>query len=419
MNQELIDIIKRQKISRDDFLSREYIARTQLKEKEELLKPSLIKIITGPRRAGKSTFLFLLLKGLDFMYANFDDEELLNNIDSKEEFLDALKLVYGDVKNILFDEIQNLSNWDLFLNKLQRYGFNVFVTGSNSNLLSSEFASSLTGRYRTLEILPFSYKENLKALNTEPENNAEYISTTETFLKQGGFPEILINKTDSITFMGNLIFSIIYKDITKRYKIREPKKIELLISYLIANTCQNLSHSAISSVTHIKNYRTVDKYLNFVENSYLFFFLSRFDTKPSQRLASGKKIYIIDNGFLSYKNLFSSPNSGVYFENLVFTELLKKGFQTNSNLFYYKTKTNKEIDFAIKGNQAGITKLIQVCFNTTDEKTKEREIRALIEASNELHCDDLRIITMHEEREELIDGKKIKFIPFWREGSFN
>jgi hypothetical protein len=110
MNQALIDIIKRQKISRDDFLGREYIDRTQLNEKEELLKPSLIKIITGPRRAGKSIFLFLLLKGIDFMYANFDDEELLNNIDSKEEFLDALKLVYGDVKTILFDEIQNLSN---------------------------------------------------------------------------------------------------------------------------------------------------------------------------------------------------------------------------------------------------------------------------------------------------------------------
>jgi hypothetical protein len=265
--------------------------------------------------------------------------------------------------------------------------------------------------------LPFSYEENLKALNTEPENNAKYISTTETFLKQGGFPEILINKTDPATFMSNLIFSIIYKDITKRYKIREPKKIELLISYLIANACQNLSHSAIASTTHIKNYRTVEKYLGFIENSYLFFFLSRFDIKPAQRLASSKKIYIIDNGFLSYKNLFSSPNTGVYFENLVFTELLKRGIQANSDLFYYKTKTNKEIDFAIKGKQKGITKLIQVCFTVVDEKTKEREMRALVEASNELHCDDLRVITMHEEKEEVFNGKIIKFIPFWRESS--
>lgn len=110
MNQKLLDIVKRQKISRDDFLSRQYVPRTQLKEKEELLKPSLIKIITGPRRAGKSIFLFLLLKGTDFMYANFDDEELLRSIDSKEEFLDALQLVYGPIKTILLDEIQNLSN---------------------------------------------------------------------------------------------------------------------------------------------------------------------------------------------------------------------------------------------------------------------------------------------------------------------
>jgi len=110
MNQELTNATKRQKVKKDMFLPIDFVARAQLSEKEELLKPSLIKIITGPRRAGKSTFLFLLLQGLDFMYANFDDEELLKNIDDKNEFTDALQLVYGPVKNILFDEIQNLKN---------------------------------------------------------------------------------------------------------------------------------------------------------------------------------------------------------------------------------------------------------------------------------------------------------------------
>lgn len=300
----------------------------------------------------------------------------------------------------------------MFLNKLQRYGYNVFVTGSNSNLLSSEFASSLTGRYRTLEILPFSYEESLKILNIDPDNNTQQVFTVESLLKHGGFPEILINKTDLETFMDNLIFSIIYKDITKRYKIREPKKIELLINYLIANTCKNLSHSKISFATRIKNYRTVDKYLNFAENSYLFFFLSRFNTKPSSRLASNKKTYIIDNGFLSYRNLFISPNSSIYLENLVFTELLKKGFSSNANLFYYKTKTNKEIDFAVKGNQTGIIQLIQVCFDISSEQTEKRETQALVEASNELNCNDLIIITMYDEKEKMIGGKKIKFVPF-------
>jgi hypothetical protein len=110
MNQELINAIKRQKSKKDMFLSMDFIARAQLSEKEELLKPSLIKIITGPRRAGKSTFLFLLLQGTDFMYANFDDEELLKNIKDKNEFTDTLQSIYGPVKNILFDEIQNLKN---------------------------------------------------------------------------------------------------------------------------------------------------------------------------------------------------------------------------------------------------------------------------------------------------------------------
>jgi len=110
MNQKLIDVIKRQKDQKESFLPKNFIPRHQLKEKDELLKPSLIKIITGPRRAGKSTFLLLLLQGIDFMYANFDEEELLQNIDSKDEFTDILQEVYGPIKNILFDEIQNLPN---------------------------------------------------------------------------------------------------------------------------------------------------------------------------------------------------------------------------------------------------------------------------------------------------------------------
>lgn len=414
MNQELINAIKRQKSKKDMFLSVDFIARAQLSGKEELLKPSLIKIITGPRRAGKSTFLFLLLQGIDFMYANFDDEELLKNINNKDEFTDTLQSVYGPVKNILFDEIQNLKNWDLYLNKLQREGFNVFITGSNSNLLSTEFASSLTGRYRTLEILPFSFDEYSKA-KVLPKG----IPLFDNFLTQGGFPEVAMHDMNIDTYVDNLVSAILYKDITRRYDIKDPEKIELMITYLVSNTCNIMNYSKMGDICGIKDFRTVKKYSGYIKNCYLFFSLSGFSFKTANHLKSVKKIYTIDNGFLHYKNLFNSPNNGLFFENLVFTELIKKGFEPDSYLFYYKTKNNREVDFVLK-DFSKVKQLIQVCYDLSNKQTEDRETRSLLQASLELNCNDLLIITKDVDKIEKIDDKIIKFVSFvnWTSNKF-
>jgi hypothetical protein len=403
MNQELINIIKRQKTRKDAFLPSDFVLRDQLKEKEELLKPGLIKIITGPRRAGKSTFLFLLLQGIDFMYANFDDEELLQNISNKNEFTDALEEVYGKTNAILFDEIQNLPSWDLYLNKLQREGYNVFITGSNSNLLSTEFASSLTGRYRTLEILPFNYSEYTKF-----NNQTDLLSK---FLKQGGFPEVVVKDVDLVSYIDNLVSSILYKDITRRYRVKDPEKIELMIAYLIANTCNIVNYKKMGETCELTSFRTLKRYLSYIQNCYLFYLLSGFSFKTSNHLKSAKKLYVVDNGILSYKNLFNSPSNGLFFENLVFTELTKQGYAPNSYLFYYKTKNNKEIDFVLKDIHK-IHQLIQVCFDISSKRTEEREINALLQASNELSCDNLLIITPDTDRIEKINGKIVNIVSF-------
>lgn len=402
MNQDLIDVIKRQKIQKDTFLVSDFVLRSQLKEKKELLKPGLIKIITGPRRAGKSTFLFLLLQGIDFMYANFDDEKMLKTISDKNEFTDALEQVYGKINTILFDEIQNLPNWDLYLNKLQREGYNVFITGSNSNLLSTEFASSLTGRYRTLEILPFSYLECIKA-----NSNIAF----DHFFRHGGFPEVVVKNLDLISYIDNLISAILYKDIARRYRINEPEKIELMIIYLISNAGNIINYVNLGNACEMSNFRTIKRYLSYIQNCYLFYFLSGFSFKTSNYLKSFKKVYVVDNGVLTYKNLFNSPNNGLFFENLIFTELIKQGYVPNSYLFYYKTKNNYEIDFVLKDAHK-VHQLVQVCYDISGKKVEEREIRSLIQASKELNCDNLLVITVNTDKVEKRDGRVIKFVSF-------
>ena len=149
-------------------MSLPYVERTQEIRAQKWMSSDLIKVILGPRRAGKSVFALMLLKDQSFAYFNFDDESLPGEekIDL-DELLSELKQVYGDTKYIFFDEIQNLPNWELFVNRLHRSGYNLVLTGSNASLLSKELATHLTGRHIPIEILPFSFQEFLKAKSYE------------------------------------------------------------------------------------------------------------------------------------------------------------------------------------------------------------------------------------------------------------
>lgn len=294
----------------------------------------------------------------------------------------------------------------MFLNKLHRNDYNVFITGSNSNLLSGEFASSLTGRYRTVKLFPFSFQEHLKVLKAEKENPAFML---RNILVQGGFPDIVVRNEVSKVYFDDLISAVIFKDIAKRYRIQYPERIEMLINYLLFNVCHEINYTNAGTACDIKNYRTLVKYLQYIENSYLFFFLGKFSFKPLARLSFDKKIFCVDNGFISSKNVSNSPDNGMYFENFLFTELIKKGLKPNTDFLYYKTKSGKEVDFVIK-NISGPEQLIQVCFDISNPKTEKREIASLLEASNELNCNKLLIITPDVDKTEKIDDKTIQFV---------
>ena len=182
----------------------------------------LVKVISGVRRCGKSFYTYLILKNQDFGYANFDDERLLNS--EPEEVIKAIFEIYGKINVIFFDEIQNLPNWEIFVNRLHREGFDVYLTGSNARLLSSELATHLTGRHVKLELFPFSFREYLKTVNLEGAESERERSLLkkglEEYIKTGGFPEVLVEKENPYVYLTELFSQIIDRDIIVRKRIK-------------------------------------------------------------------------------------------------------------------------------------------------------------------------------------------------------
>lgn len=411
MLQEIKERVILQKREIESKLKEKYIERNQ----DLKLNNDLIKIIVGPRRAGKSFFaMHFLNKQGKFGYVNFDDEKLVE-VENYDEIITAINSVYNNPKFILFDEIQNLPRWELFVNRLQRQGYNLVITGSNSNLLSKDLATHLTGRHLLTNIFPFSFKEYLKLENE--------LTTTETkdklsqYLLNGGYPEILSKKVELKEYLSTLFNSIIYKDIVKRYKIRNPKEIEDLVLYLISNIANEYSYNSLTKVGKIKSSHTTERYLGYLEESFVLFSLNRFSYKVKEQLSSNKKIYCIDNGFIQAKAFKLSPDMGKLYENSVACKLKKEEVDGKLKFYYWKNQQQEEVDFVIKEGTK-VKQLIQVCFNINNLETKNREIRALIKAGKELKCKNLLIITEDTESEEKTewfgDKAKINFIPLWK-----
>lgn len=413
--------ILKQKQDRDRLLSLLYIPRLKEKDSEKLLSSDLIKVILGPRRAGKSVFALMLLKKQDFAYFNFDDESISDNKKiNLDELISELKQVYGDTKYIFFDEIQNLPNWELFVNRLHRSGYNLVLTGSNASLLSKELATHLTGRHIPIEILPFSFVEYLTAKKyvftqdklSLPDEKAKFFGYITSYMINGGYPEIVTKDVEPRGYLDVLFDAILFKDVIRRHKVRYSKEIDELGSYLINNVSNQYTARKVRDLLQFKSDVTVSKYLNYLIEAYLIFSLDRHSTKVVSRVKSPKKTYVVDNGLVTAKAVQHSPNTGKLMENLVFTELVKAGNEPNRELFYYKTRNDREIDFVRKEGYK-VVELIQVSYDMTDPKVEEREVKALVEASGELGVDNLTIITWDDRRVVNKAGLSIKFVPLW------
>lgn len=390
--------ILNQRAERDELLSRPYQKRHTKYDADELLRNPLIKLITGPRRVGKSVFALLMLQGKNFAYLNFDDNQLLEKW-NEELVMSALDDVYPDYDFMLLDEIQNLPDWDLWVSKLYHRGKNLIITGSNAKMLSSEMATVLTGRYLQIEMLPFSLEETMSWKNINPdreEQAAQAIMLADDYMRNGGYPETIPARSITKSYLSTLFDSILLKDVAQRHKVRNTTDLYNLATYLLSNFCNPISANELAGELGLSSVATTKKFCDYLNEPYLFFYLPRFNNKLKLMNKAPKKVYVVDNGFVQSTAFNLSENLGRLLENQIFVELLRRGYIPGKTLFYYRTRNDKEIDFVTRKG-AKVEQLIQVCYDMTSEKTRKRELDALVEAAEELHCDNLLVITNSQE----------------------
>ena len=377
------------------------------------LDANVIKLITGPRRAGKSVYALQILAGKNYAYLNFDDTQLLGAF-NEDAVMQALAEVYPGYDYLLLDEVQNLDSWDAWVSKLYRRGVNLVITGSNANLLSSEMSTLLTGRYVEIQILPFSMKETLEykeaPINAElPDEKAKLFIEMDDYLKKGGYPEIVKNRDIEQAYLSALFDSIILKDVAQRHKIRKITELYDLADYLISNYSNPLSYNEIADELSLGSVTTVKKFCGYLAEPYLFFYLPRYNNKLKEMKKAPRKVYVIDNGFIYTRSFELSSNNGRQLENMVFIELLRRGYDLEKSLLYYRTSNDKEVDFVTRDGRK-VTSLIQVSYDISKAKTREREMDALVKASEELKCDNLLLITWDQEDSVEYKGKHIRIV---------
>lgn len=407
------NIVLKQRAERDDLASRPYYTRKHIQDIAPFLESSVPKLITGPRRAGKSVYAMQILSDKNYAYLNLDDTLLLGAFD-EDSVMQALGEVYPGYEYLLLDEVQNLHSWDAWVAKLYRRGVNLVITGSNANLLSSEMATLLTGRYLEIQILPFSMEETLNyrgaPINAElPDERARLALEMDDYLKKGGYPEIVKNREIEQAYLSAMFDSIILKDVAQRHKIRKITELYDLADYLISNYSNPLSYNEIAKELSLGSVTTVKKFCGYLAEPYLFFYLPRYDNKLKEMKKAPRKVYVIDNGFIYTRSFELSSNNGRQLENMVFIELLRRGFDLKKSLFYYRTSNDKEVDFVTRDGRK-VTSLIQVSYDISKTKTRERELDALVKASEELKCDNLLLITWDQNEEVNYKGKMISIL---------
>ena len=408
-----------QKEERDKLLSFPYQQRYLLDTAIVFRDSHPIKLITGPRRAGKSVLALQMLQDKNFAYLNFDDSSLLDKFqeDSVEQ---ALNEVYPGYEYLLLDEIQNLDGWNSWVSKLYRRGVNLIITGSNAKMLSTDLATILSGRHIDLKLFPFSAKEYLQHYNVPTDNliTPVQISTIniklDDFLHNGGYPEVIDTPKVIGSYLSGLYDSIILKDIVKRYKVRKVQELYSVASWLLSNFTNPFSVTSLTEEVGMSSANTVKKFCGYLEEVYLFQYLSRLNNKLKLMAKADRKVYVVDNGFIEARAFELSQNLGRLLENLVFMELLKRGYDLKKHeLFYYRSRNDRETDFVCR-QKNNVEQLIQVCFDMSALKTRKSEVNAIVECAKELKCHKLTIITWNEEETIEANGETIRVIPLWK-----
>jgi predicted AAA+ superfamily ATPase len=398
-----------------------------------LIYPEEINTIIGLRRSGKTYFVFSQIESLlqndlpptEYIYINFDDERLA---ELKGKDLGLVMEAYFELfpgnrdkqVYLFFDEIQNIQDWHLFIKRLyEQKKFKITLTGSSSKFLGSEIATEMRGRTRTVHFFPLTFKEFLVFKDFKVTPNIEFsgdrfqlVHYAEEFSNWGGFPRVVLEKdpTRKKEILTDYLEMIIYKDIAERYGVRNTRLLKLMIHYTLSNFAAEFSVNGFIKKFQSEyrlNKETVFTYFSYLEEIGFLYYLPRFSYKLHQRYVS-KKSYIGDNGFIPLLSFRGMEVQGRLLENLVFTELLKRG----KNIFYFKDSSNYECDF-ITAEAEQVSEVIQVCHLLT-AVNREREVRGIIAALKAFGLDKGIIITAGTGEEIKVNSYSLRVVPYWK-----
>ncbi len=380
------------------------------------LESPKILVITGLRRVGKSTLLAQIAHThLDdnYYFVNFEDERLLSfTADQFDRLHEALIGLFGDRKIFLFDEIQNVPEWERFVRRLHDQGYRFIITGSNSSLLSEELGTKLTGRSLRYELFPFSYKEYLQFQGIDPpeifalttKKRGALLKNCREYLLYGGIPDAL--KYPQLDILKTLYNDVLYRDIAARYRIDNVKILQELAFYLVSNPTSEISYNKLKTHLKLGSANTVKKYIGYLENTWLFFTTNKYAYSVKEQQIAAKKVFGIDTGLLNSVGFSFSENIGKLMENLVFLYLRRN----HQDIFYYKTKQNHEVDFYIPSQHLAI----QVSQDLNVEETRKRELRSLIELSEERKDQNkLQIVTLADKETITTKGTTVEVLPLY------
>lgn len=399
---------------KDVFNSRKHLIQRDI-ELEKYISTSQVVIISGIRRCGKSSLMFLIkekmnLKDAEYCYFNFDDERIIADISILDNIYNLHLEVYGKEPVLFLDEIQNIANWEKFVNRMYEQGIKVFVTGSNAKLLSSEISTSLTGRNKLIELYPFSFSEylrfignnyNLNKLNSK--SKALLLKDFNHYFETGGFP--LVVKENDTELINAYFQDILYRDIISRYRLTQVNEIKQIGLYFASNIGKLFSYSTLQEISGVKSLSSIKDYLFYYEQSYLFFYLKKFDYSVKKQIMNPKKVYTIDPAFAHRLGFNFSANKGRILENIVYLELLRRG----KEVYYHSGK--KECDFVIKEGLK-VAEVIQVAYQV-DIKNHEREYQGLQEAMLTYDLKEGLVINYNSEESFIPTNDGIKVIPVW------
>ena len=318
-----------------------------------------------------------------------------------------------------FDEIQETANWEMFIERILRTEkCEVYITGSSAKMLSIEIATEMRGRSLSYELFPFSFKEYLSLNRVRPETitTKEKLTVAKAFEKyfeKGGFPETVeLPEHLRVRIHQEYFRSIIFHDIIERFNVSNPQALLDLATRLLTSISALYSINRLTeylkSIGHKTTKEFVSTALGWFEDCYFLFSVQIFDLSLTRRNINLKKIYCIDHGLVDSIDPNVSEKKGYLLENLVFTTIRRK----SSKIFYYRTKSGKEVDFYWFDSKKN-GHLVQVSFETNDENTFKREISALEEAMNETKLKNGILVTFNEKREIELNDKTISVVPAW------